>query len=93
MTIARFLPLATLLLSALGGGGCGSDCTEQSCASFGGEASRKFSSCYSSGSGSTDDEFVLRDQNGDEFYKCTRPASDNSGCGVELLIAKEDYCD
>lgn len=72
---------------------CGSgNCTEQSCDKFGGSASRKLQSCYSSGSGSIDDEFELKDEKGNVFYRCTRPADNNDKCGVELITAKEAYC-
>ncbi len=68
------------------------DCTEQSCDEFGGSASRTLTVCVSSGSGSTKDEFVLKDENDDDFYECSRDADDNDSCGVELLRAKRAYC-
>lgn len=84
----------TLLLAAFSGTACSTDgdCTEQSCDGFGGSASRKFTSCYSSGSGSTKDKFVLKDADDNEFHSCSRAANDNDGCGVELIAAKEAYC-
>lgn len=90
-TFARFAAVTVFAVLALAG--CSTEeCSEQSCADYGGTASRTFQSCYSSGTGSVDDEFVLRDNNGDAFYTCTRPADDNNGCGVELLQAKGAYC-
>jgi hypothetical protein len=87
------LVVALAGLALLLGSGCGDpNCEEQSCADFGGAADRTLFSCYSSGSGSVDDEFWVQDSNEEEFFRCTRPADDNDGCGVELLIAKETYC-
>jgi hypothetical protein len=82
-----------LLGTALLGGGCSAgDCSEQSCADFGGDASKTFTSCFSSGAGSSKDEFWLQDSAGNEFYRCERAADDNDSCGVELIGAKESYC-
>jgi hypothetical protein len=80
--------LLALALSACGDG----NCSEQSCSKFGGSASKTLLSCYSSGSGSSPDDFVLKDASGQQFYACSRPANDNTACGVELLSAKESYC-
>lgn len=79
-------------LAALVGAGCGDDCTEQSCTDYGGTDAKTFSVCSISGSGSTDDEFILKDESGEELFTCTRPADNNDACGVELIIAKEAYC-
>jgi hypothetical protein len=68
------------------------NCTEQSCADWGGSASKKFNTCYVSGSGSSKDEFWLEDSSGTEVYRCERPADDNNSCGVELIRAKEAFC-
>lgn len=82
-----------VLVSVLSSAGCADDdCTEQSCDPYGGSASRKLNVCVTSGSGSTKDEFVLKDEDDKEFYTCSRPADDNTGCGVELISAKEAYC-
>ena len=68
------------------------NCTEQSCADWGGSASKKFNTCYVSGAGSSKDEFWLEDLAGNEVYRCERPADDNDSCGVPLIAAKEAFC-
>ncbi len=78
--------------TALAGACSPGDCTVQSCADYGGDASKSFTVCFSSGTGSIDDEFWLLDSAGEELYRCTRPADDNDACGVELIVAKEAYC-
>ncbi|MEW5737850.1 MAG: hypothetical protein AB1938_02930 [Myxococcota bacterium] len=73
--------------------GCGyGKCTNQSCADWGGQASKSLTACYASGVGSSPDEFWLLDSAGKEFYRCERPADDNDGCGVALIVAKESFC-
>jgi hypothetical protein len=90
--LSLFLLLA-VFLGAFSGVACSDgDCTEQGCDKFGGSASRKLSSCVSSGTGAADDEFVLKDESDKEFYTCSRPADDNDKCGGELIRAKEAYC-
>lgn len=81
------------LVTVLVGAGCGyGNCTEQSCADWGGTASKKLSACYVSGVGSSNDEFWLKDMSGAEFFRCERPADNNDKCGVELIVAKQAYC-
>ncbi|MCC6522657.1 MAG: hypothetical protein IT373_08365 [Polyangiaceae bacterium] len=86
--------VATIAVAtALLGGGChAGDCDDQSCGAYGGSASRSFTSCYISGTGSSKDEFWLEDDSGNEFYRCERAASDNDSCGVALIAAKESFC-
>jgi hypothetical protein len=82
-----FMALSTLITA------CGDpNCEEQTCADFGGSGDKVFLTCVASGEGSVDDEFYLKDDNGAEFYTCTRPADDNEQCGVELILAKEEFC-
>jgi hypothetical protein len=69
------------------------ECSEQGCDNFGGSASRTVTACYKSGvKGQSKDEFVLKDEDGNKFYSCSRDADDNDGCGVQLLAAKQAYC-
>lgn len=84
----RLLLISVLLTSCRIG-----DCSEQTCSEFGGSAERTFTSCFSSGIDSTDeDEFWLEDDQGEQFFECRRPADDNDGCGVALNAAKTTYC-
>ncbi len=92
--VLSFVGSFAVILGGFSGIACNTDgeCTEQSCADWGGSASKKLTSCYSSGSGSVKDEFKLKDEGDNTFYTCERDADDNDGCGLALNDAKRAYC-